>query len=254
MDMQGLLLVHKPAGMTSNWCLQKLRRILPRGVPVGYAGTLDSFATGLLVVGISRSATKLLTAVTQFDKKYTARARLGQLTDTLEHTGTTTWQGAPPVPCTQEMLQDAFASYMPSYTQVPPVYAALKHNGKRLSSLARTQSIDQSYVSAIATSKARQIKLYSVAVSALELPFFSLQAHVSHGTYIRKLIEDGASLLNSHATTYELCRHAVGPFALDQAHALDSLASEQAIIERLLPVSVAAEQIEFYSHTAAATL
>lgn len=231
-EISGFLLVDKPTGRTSSDCVQEIRDIVGRKSRVGHAGTLDAFATGLLVIGISRSATKNLSDIMILDKVYHARAKLGQLTDTLDLTGIALEEQTPTV--TLEQLQQAIAALGNGYKQTPPVYSALKYQGKTLSRLARKESLSQEMLKKIAEEKSRDINIYSCTLLDFNMPFFSIEAHVSHGTYIRSLVNDIACQCNTYATTHELRRLTIGPFVVEKAKPLRELNSLAAIQHNLI--------------------
>ncbi|MCA9770194.1 hypothetical protein KC460_02380 [Candidatus Dependentiae bacterium] len=132
-------------------CCQ-IENFLPKKIKIGHAGTLDSFATGLLIVAIDRSATRHIDKLMSLDKMYIAQGKLGQLTDTLDFTGKlmdvprpsrdeATGQYHVNNGVTKHMLQDAITSFGERYVQIPPIYSALKYKGWALSELLRKQKI-----------------------------------------------------------------------------------------------------------------
>ena len=227
LEICGFILVDKPNGRTSSDCVQEIRHIVGKKIRVGHAGTLDAFATGLLVIGIGRQATKDLSSIMTLDKIYTARAKLGQLTDTLDITGHVIEDN--PSDVSIEQIRKAAESLVPGYRQTPPVYSALKYKGKALSRLARKEILTHEALATIADEKSRDIKLYSCTLTGFEQPFFSIKAHVSHGTYIRSLMNDIAHLCNTYATTHDLRRVAIGPFSVNQAKPLQDLSTREII-------------------------
>ena len=234
-EICGFLLVDKPNGMTSSTCVQQIRRIVGKKARVGHAGTLDAFATGLLVLGIGRAATKQLSSVMVLDKTYRARAKLGQLTDTFDLTGRVLIDESPAI--TPAQLENAIKSFGSGYKQTPPVYSALKYQGKTLSRLARRESFDQEILNSIAEEKSRDIKLYSCTLLDFQMPFFTIEARVSHGTYIRSLMNDIAQRCNTCATTHELRRLTIGPLSVDRALTLHELNSINRIQDQLISLT-----------------
>lgn len=232
-QITGFLLINKKPGLTSFQCIGAVRRILGRTYKIGHTGTLDAFASGLLIIAIARTATRHIQKIMQLDKRYYARAKLGQLTDTLDYTGVLLAAEEGPR-CTQEIFEEACASFGSEYAQTPPIFSALKFEGVRLSTLARGEKISKQELETIAKEKTRVVKLYHLELHALEYPYFALHAHVSHGTYIRVLMEDIAQKLQTHATTYELERTAIGPFNLSDAATLDELVTLEDIQARLV--------------------
>jgi tRNA pseudouridine55 synthase len=242
----GFLLINKPAGISSYGCIGRIKYLLRQkaahsdsldlnggphakstrawGQKVGHAGTLDPFASGLLIVAIGRQATRLLSQCMVMDKVYKATGKCGELTDTLDCTGQIV-ATADKIPSEQE-LRNALDSLGSEYEQIPPLYSALKYQGKPMYLLARKKMMDEEQLQEIADTKKRIIKLYDKQFLSYQSPFFIIQVRVSHGTYIRTLINDIAVRAGSCATTYELTRIAIGTFNLDQAIDLSVLTSE----------------------------
>jgi tRNA pseudouridine55 synthase len=210
-SFDGLLLVDKPSGPTSHDIVDRVRRAL--GIrAVGHAGTLDPFASGLLILGVGKG-TKRLTALVGHDKTYEIEARLGQRTDTFDREGQplgTPHQGEPPSRDTIEALLPHFRG---TIQQKAPLYSAIKRQGKKLYELARAGT---------ATEDMRPIR--EVTIHELELleyvwPTLKLRARVSSGTYIRSLVDDIGTELGTGAFVQELRRTRVGE--LDVANAID---------------------------------
>jgi tRNA pseudouridine55 synthase len=243
-EICGFLLVDKPNGRTSSDCVQEIRNIVGRKNRVGHAGTLDAFATGLLIIGISRAATKHLSDIMILDKMYSARAKLGQLTDTLDLTGIVHNEQDPTIDL--EQLQQAIKTLGTGYKQMPPVYSALKYQGKTLSRLARKETLTQEALQKITEAKSRDIHLYSCKLLDFKMPFFSIEAHVSHGTYIRSLMNDIARQCGTHATTHELRRLTIGPFSVDHAKPLRELNSIETIQNNLISIEAMLEILSHY--------
>ena len=246
-ELQGFLLINKPTGMTSFFCIKKIHAIIGRKIKIGHAGTLDSFATGLLIIAVGRPATRLVSLVMKLDKRYVATGKLGQLTDTLDFTGELIEDIDPPK-ITQEQLSEALALFGKGYTQVPPIYSALKYEGRPLSKLARSGKLSQQELEEIVQKKGRKITLYELTVQEVKLPFFTVYAHVSHGTYIRSLIDDIAQKLGTHATTHELSRSHIGPFAIEKAIDLNAIDSLDDIKNNLLSIEEVQSVLVSYAY------
>ena len=234
-SLKGFLLINKPAGITSFSCVMQLKKLLPKKEKIGHAGTLDPFANGLLIVGISRNATEHMDKLISLDKKYTVTAQLGVETDTHDYTGTITKQDDVSR-ITKEQLVDALYSLMPSYIQTPPIFSALKYQGMRLYKYARNKEVQDIDLSAVVTAKSRRIFLYDAQVISFADSFFTLQAHVSHGTYIRSLVSDLAKKITVGATACTLCRDAIGPFSLQKACSIQDFVSLESIQKNIIPV------------------
>ena len=139
---EGFLLVHKPAGVTSFSCIYHLRRYLGKKYKVGHTGTLDAFASGLLIIAVGRPATRHIETIMRLDKKYSARAKWGELTNTLDTFGTIL-KTEPTPPISRHDVERAVQSFGKAYEQTPPVFSALKCGGQRLSCLARSGILNE---------------------------------------------------------------------------------------------------------------
>ena len=230
----GFLLLNKPKDTSSFDCVLHIRSILKAPIKIGHTGTLDNFATGLLIICIGRDATKLVDSVMNFDKQYQVKAKLGQLTDTLDYTGETTeekeWKQV-----TKEDIIKAMESLGPSYEQVPPIFSALKFQGTSLYKLARQGNFENDALNKIVEAKKRTVTLHELKLLEFSPPFFTFHAHVSKGTYVRTLANDIALKAGTVATTYELERTYIGPFSVDDAIDLEAIEDAQTIAERLIP-------------------
>jgi tRNA pseudouridine55 synthase len=230
----GFLLINKPADMTSFSCIKHLKRVIREKVKIGHAGTLDPFATGLLIVALGREATRLVSHIMVMEKTYIATGKCGELTDTLDYTGTVV-NTCDYIP-SQEEIKAAMVSFGSSYEQTPPIYSALQHEGMRLYALARKNSMSTQELQAIAEKKRRTVQLYDLQLLSYESPQFTIKARVSHGTYIRTLVNDIAVRAGSCATTYQLARTAIGPFDVAQATDLIDIKTVEDINRLIIPV------------------
>ncbi len=227
----GIVVVDKPAGMTSHDVVDVVRKIL--GVQrVGHTGTLDPQATGVLPLCVGR-ATRVAQYLTQADKEYVMTLRLGVTTDTLDAAGRETGR-AEPVEVTREALQAVLPRFTGTIQQVPPLYSAKKVQGERLYRLARRgQTVERQPV--------------AVTVHALELlefapPLVRLRAVCSKGTYARSLCDDIGRALGCGGHLQDLVRTRSGRFMLDQAVTLPDLEARAAagrVGEVLLPITEA---------------
>ncbi len=204
----GFLLINKPPGPTSHDIIDQLRRIT--GIrQIGHAGTLDPFASGLLLVGIGE-ATKLLRHFIGLDKTYEAILRLGAESDTYDQTGKITNNQFPitkQIPISK--IQKVLKSFIGKQKQTPPMYSAKKVGGRKLYELAREgKEIKR---------KAQEIEVYSIKVKSFNSELLTLNFHVSSGTYIRTLAHDIGQKLNTGAYLEELKRTAIGEFKLENA-------------------------------------
>ncbi|MGX9790962.1 tRNA pseudouridine(55) synthase TruB [Mycobacterium sp. MMS18-G62] len=215
----GLVVVDKPAGITSHDVVGRCRRIFGTR-KVGHAGTLDPMATGVLVVGIER-ATKILGLLTATDKSYAATIRLGQTTSTEDAEGEVL-QTVSADAVTDTQIEAAVGALRGDIEQIPSAVSAVKVGGKRAYKLAREgQTVELA---------ARRIRVDRFEVLAVRrhdgLVDVDVEVDCSSGTYIRALARDvGAALgVGGHLTS--LRRTRVGRFGLDEAHTLDDLAEQ----------------------------
>ena len=247
--MDGFLLLHKPVGITSFETLLIIKDLLPRATRVGHSGTLDAFASGLLIVAIGRPATSHIKSFLILDKIYTARAKWGQLTDTLDRTGKII-SATDQIP-NKKVLEEIIATFGALYKQTPPIYSALKIQGKRLSDIARSAR-NKLDLHQIAKNKSQNVYLYELTLLNVEDCFFQLRAHVSHGTYIRSLLNDIAQKAESYATTHELVREQIGPFTISQAHNLSDIRTQQDIFDRMISIEQMIRQLNEYNRAVCA--
>lgn len=232
--LSGIINVHKEAGFTSHDVVAKLRGIC-RQKKIGHTGTLDPQATGVLPVCLG-SATKLCALMTDKDKEYVAELLLGQVTDTQDTTGQVLVEH--PVTATVEEVRAAVMSFVGDYNQVPPMYSALKVNGKKLYELAREgREVER---------QARPVHIAEIEILKMQLPVVTMRVVCSKGTYIRTLCSDIGDKLGCGGTMQSLVRTRVGSFRLEQAltlSQLEALRDEGRLEEILLPADrVFAEQ------------
>lgn len=211
--MDGIINVHKEKGYTSHDVVAKLRGILHQK-KIGHTGTLDPDATGVLPVCLGR-ATKVCELLTDKQKTYAARVRLGVVTDTQDMTGTVLEEH--PVAVTREEIHCAVSEFVGEIWQAPPMYSAVKVNGRRLYELAR-QGVE-------VERKKRRITVYSIEVTGIfpETNEFAMEVTCSKGTYIRTLCHDIGRRLGCGAAMAGLVRTGVGPFVLEDALTLGGI-------------------------------
>ena len=223
--VHGVLLVDKPAGMSSNAALQKARYLL-NAEKAGHTGTLDPFADGLLPVCLGE-ASKFASWQLEADKRYRAQLCLGVTTTTGDPEGEILSQTLPQVD--QAGLQAVLAEFRGESLQTPPMYSALKVDGKPLYEYARA-GIEL-------PRKARPIQIHDIRLLSFDLPYAEIEVLVSSGTYVRTLAEDIGRRLQCGAHLVRLTRLASGGFSLDRAiglAAFEALSVEQRE-SRLLP-------------------
>lgn len=204
MSSAGILLVNKPAGKTSFQLVGALRKIL--GVKkIGHAGTLDPFATGVMVMLIGREYTKLSDSLLTANKEYITTVRLGASTDTYDLEGEIT-EESPIVPTLAE-IEAAVALFQGEMEQIPPMYSAKKINGQKLCDLARKGKIVER----------KPCKVWlETAILEYHYPLLKLKIRCSKGTYIRSLAFDIGQKLKCFGHLINLQRTASGQFLLDE--------------------------------------
>lgn len=213
--MDGIINIYKEAGFTSFDVVAKLRGILKQK-KIGHTGTLDPDAEGALPVCIGK-ATKACEYLTAKDKVYEARLRLGITTDTQDLSGTVLSERTCDI--AEEELLGVIRGFIGRQKQVPPMYSALKVNGKKLCDLAR-QGIE-------VERKAREIEIYSIEVLSMELPCVTMRVHCSKGTYIRTLCHDIGERLGCGGCMEKLLRIKTAGFSVEHAlrlHEVEAIA------------------------------
>lgn len=210
--ISGLLIVDKPAGISSARVVARVKALL-KAKKVGHTGTLDPFATGVLVCCINR-ATKLARFFLRGNKKYEAVLRLGIETDTQDSTGNIT-RVCDPGKFSEETIKSVFKRYEGTLTQVPPVYSALKYKGIPLYKLARRDKPVQK--------PARKISIIELGIRDIRLPTIRFEVFCSAGTYIRTLCADIGAALGCGGHLKELRRIESSGFTIKQAITLEEL-------------------------------
>ncbi len=223
--VDGILLLDKPAGLSSNQALVRVRGAYGAR-KAGHAGSLDPFATGLLPVLLGE-ATKFSGALLEAAKGYRAACRLGATTTTGDPEGDVS-ETAPVPPLDRELVERVLAGFVGEIEQVPPMYSALKHRGRRLYQLAREgREVER---------KPRRVTIHELALIELGENGFEFEVVCSKGTYVRTLVEDLAAALGTLGHTVALRRTRVGPFGEGAMHTLDELEriEDPAALDRLL--------------------
>ena len=233
--IDGVLLLDKPIGLTSNQALQRVKRLFDAR-KAGHTGSLDPLASGLLPICLGQ-ATKVSGFLLNAGKQYQVVARLGQRTDTGDADGQVIEER--PVPALDRgLVKRVLARFEGSQTQVPPMYSAIKHQGQRLYKLAR-QGIE-------IERQPREIEIHGLELLSLEADALELEVACSKGTYVRTLVEDIAQALGTVAHVIVLRRLGVGPYAEGRMYKMEELeALAEQGMERLddilLPVDSALE-------------
>ena len=202
-----IIVVNKPSGPTSFDIVRKVKD-LTGDKKVGHAGTLDPFAEGVLVIGVSRESTRQLGVISGLDKDYTATLRLGASTDTYDREGEVVETADVPTLTNKDILA-VFSQFIGWQQQIPPMYSAKKVNGTRLYKLARRKiKIAREPV---------KIKISNLELLALSGDDITFSVTCSKGTYIRQLGVDIAKSLGTVGHLTSLLRTRVGDFFLDDA-------------------------------------
>lgn len=226
MDISGLLLVDKPLDMSSHDVVNILRRKLNIKT-IGHAGTLDPQATGLLLMLISREATKLAHSFSGMDKSYQARLTLGIRTDTADHTGIIIEQNKVPE-FSPLAIEEVFACFRGKIMQIPPMVSAKKINGQKLYSLARK--------GIIVARNPVEITIKEIKILAIDLPHIEFEVKCSKGTYIRTLCEDIGRKFGCGGHMNGLRRTSIGQYDLKNAMTIAEI--KQADIEQIAKVII----------------
>ena len=232
LNIGGFLLINKHSGPTSHDIIDELRKIT--GIrKIGHAGTLDPFASGLLIVGVGREATRQLGLYLKLDKTYIATLKLGAISDTYDLTGKIQTSRdnnqiitKRQTPVTKPEIEKVLEKFRGEIEQIPPMYSAKKVKGKKLYELARKGiEIER---------KSVKVTIYSLQIIRYSYPILELKTRVSSGTYIRSLAHDigqalpSAELGTSRLGAYleELVRTEIGDYKLKDAVEISELNSE----------------------------
>ncbi len=240
--MHGFLLVDKPDGMTSHDVINRVRRFTGER-RVGHAGTLDPFATGLLIVGVGRMATREFPKLVGLDKEYEAIFMFGATSDTDDRTGTISpTLGAESNKILERQALDyVMKTFTGAIEQIPPAYSAIKIKGKKMYEAAREGTPIEA--------KARAVTVHAFNLLGAPKPTangqrITVRIRCGSGTYVRSLARDLGGAIGMGGYVEELRRTSVGPFRIDEAvplnalnseNILDALQTEEAVLSRLTP-------------------
>ena len=216
--INGIVNIYKEKGYTSHDVVAVLRKVVGQK-KIGHTGTLDPDATGVLPVCLGR-ATKVCELLTDHDKTYEALLLLGKTTDTQDISGEVL-EERDPGNLTEEEVRSCIESFIGEYDQIPPMYSALKVNGKKLYELAREgKTVER---------KSRKVQIHGIRILEMNLPHVRMEVDCSKGTYIRTLCHDIGEKLGCGAAMESLLRTKVGRFTLDDAITLAQ--TEEAVQE-----------------------
>lgn len=226
--IHGIINVYKEKGFTSHDVVAKLRGIVGQK-KIGHTGTLDPDATGVLPVCLGK-ATKLCDLLTDKNKTYEAVLLLGKTTDTQDITGEVLEEKSTEA-LTEEKVREAIEGFIGDYEQIPPMYSALKVNGKKLYELAREGKVIER--------KARPVKILDIQILEIDLPKVRMEVSCSKGTYIRTLCHDIGEKLGCGGCMESLIRTRVSTVRIEDAKTLDeieTLKQEGKLAELLVPI------------------
>lgn len=211
--IDGIILIDKPAGMTSFGVVARIRRVLSKQqgkkVKVGHTGTLDPFATGLMILVIGKECRNAGT-YSKLDKVYEATIRLGQASTTGDPEGEIS--DVSDVVPTKSQIQEALVKFTGEITQRPPIFSAIKINGQRAYKLARKGEIIEM--------PERHVTVHSLELIDYKYPELHIKTHVSSGTYIRTLAEDIGQSLGTGAYCTQLRRTSISKWDIADAQKL----------------------------------
>jgi len=216
--MNGVIVVNKPTGMTSQDVVTRIKKEF-KIKSVGHAGTLDPLATGVLPILISKG-TRISKYLIDHDKEYIATLKLGQQTDTGDITGEVIEEReVPSKALDEENIKDILEAFKGKQAQIPPMYSAIKIDGRKLYEYARMGETVEV--------KPREIKIYNIELLNIDFEAKEIvyKVHCSKGTYIRTLCEDIARELGTVGTMSALVRTKAGDFCLEDSVELDKLST-----------------------------
>lgn len=212
----GILLIDKPAGMSSFGVVARVRRVISqragKKVKTGHTGTLDPFATGLMILVIGKEC-KNAGTYSKLDKVYEATIRLGQTSTTGDPEGEITERSSKQP--TREEIEQVLKTFAGESMQRPPIFSALKIDGQRAYKLARKGEIVEI--------PKRQVTIYSLELVDYSYPELRIRTHVSSGTYIRSLANDIGEALGTGAYCIQLRRTSISKWSIDDAKTLSDL-------------------------------
>ncbi|MFQ6091876.1 MAG: tRNA pseudouridine(55) synthase TruB [bacterium] len=228
--MDGVLNINKPTGLTSHEVVTTVRRMVG-GSKVGHTGTLDPLATGVLLLCVGK-ATRIAPYLTNEEKEYVATIRLGVTTDTFDADGEVLEQRE--VTVSVEDVRQALRSFVGKIEQIPPMFSAVRHSGKRLYQLARAgETVER---------EARQVHISGIDLIDFQDNDLTVRVHCSRGTYVRSLAVDIGENLGCGAHIVALQRTRVGRFRLEQSLALEQverLAAETVLSRHMVSMNEA---------------
>lgn len=233
-DIDGVFLLDKPQGMSSNDIMQKVKRVFQAN-KAGHTGALDPLATGMLPICLGE-ATKFSQFLLDADKRYVVTAKLGERTDTSDAEGQVV--ETRPVNVETSQILTALEQFRGDILQVPTMFSALKHNGKPLYEYARAGITVER--------EARPITIFEINFIEYQAPSLTLEVHCSKGTYIRTLVDDLGEVLGCGAHVTVLRRTTVADYPTEKMmtwDALQALAEQGDLDQHLLPIDTAVSKL-----------
>lgn len=212
----GFLLIDKPKGITSNDVVDFLKKIL-KVRKIGHSGTLDPLATGLLILGISREATKKLSFFQKMKKEYEAKIRLGAISTTFDAEGEITFCKVKEIP-ERKKIEKVLKGFLGKIRQIPPPFSAKKIGGKKAYELARKGIFPKL--------KEIEVEIYDIELLKYKWPILEIKVKCSSGTYVRTLAHDIGQKLGTGGYIEELRRTKIGKFSVEKAKKLSEISSE----------------------------
>jgi tRNA pseudouridine55 synthase len=224
--IDGILLIDKEENISSYFVIKKLKWLLPRKYKIGHAGTLDPFATGILVILLGK-ATKLMDTIHGLEKEYEVTAEFGYATDTQDCTGEKIHTAPTTSPISQEELEIKIKeNFLGDISQLPPIYSAKQVNGVRAYDLARQGKE--------VVLQPRGVKISTFEIINYEWPFVTFRIVCSTGTYIRTLVNDLGEKVGTYATAVALRRTRIGEFNINEA--ISTKAINESTLESIIEI------------------
>lgn len=207
--IDGIVLINKQEGITSYDVIRRLKKVLPKKQKIGHAGTLDPFASGLLIILLGKY-TKKMVEILNMEKEYIVKGEFGYATDTQDCTGEKVEECDVDVPISEIEIKGMLEKeYTGDISQIPPQYSAKKVNGKKAYEYARkNEAVELS---------PKEIHIEEFEIVEYDWPYVTFRIVCSSGTYVRTLINDLGKSLESCATAIELKRTRIGEYVLDDA-------------------------------------
>jgi len=214
--MEGILNLDKPAGISSARAVSAVKRLLPRGTKIGHAGTLDPFATGVLLLLVGR-ATRSCERLMDAPKQYETTAKLGATTATDDLESPEVSAPVATIP-TLAAVNAAVRPFVGDILQRPPAYSAMKVQGRRAYDLARKGNLVEL--------EPRPVRVYGIEVLEYNWPLLRLRIDCGRGTYVRAIARDLGAALGTGAYLTQLRRTRIGPFAAAESASIERLQAE----------------------------